>query len=115
MKRLLKICMIALSLFCLCATSSCAANNEQPEGGFALKARVVSVGELIEVEVYDSDYAFGVYWVITAPLTTYKGADGAEIPRSDIKVGDKVEITYGGQVMQSFPPKIVARDIRVLE
>ena len=32
-----------------------------------------------------------------------------------INVGDKVEITYGGQVMMSYPPQIVAKKIIVLK
>ncbi len=115
MKIITRICLIILSALCLCVLPSCKRDEGVPEGGFTLKARITAIGEKIEVEVYDSDYAFGPYWVITADATTYEDVDGTAIERADLTVGDNVEITYGGQVMQSFPPQIVARSIRVIE
>lgn len=106
--------MIALSILCLCMLSSCKRDEGVPDGGFVLKARITALGEKLEVEVYDSDYAFGTYWVITPAATTYEGEGGTAISRRDLKVGDRVEITYGGQVMQSLPPQIVARSIRLI-
>ena len=76
-----------------------------------LKATVTALGEKLEVEVYDSDYAFGTYLVITSASTKYLDSEGNTVTRSDVKVGDKVEIYYGGQVMMSYPPQIVAAKI----
>lgn len=83
----------------------------RPASDFQLKATVRAVGEKIEVEVYDSDYAFGTYRVITGPATEYYDEAGKAITRTDLNVGDKVEIYYGGQVMMSLPPQIVAAKI----
>ena len=82
--------------------------------GFILKANVNSTEEpgRIEVEVIESDYAFGVYWVLTNSSTEFCDFDGTKISSADIKSGDTVKITYGGQVMMSYPPQIVASQIQ---
>lgn len=116
MKNFTKIILVILSALCLGVLPSCdeAPDSDVPRGGFTLKGQVTAVGEKIEVEVYDSEYAFGPYWVITPYTTAYFAQDGTVASRADIKVGDKVEIEYGGQVMQSYPPQIVAKVIRII-
>ena len=100
---------VTAALFVSCAP------NEEPDGvpgdDFQLKATITSIGDKIEVEVYDSEYAFGTYLVITGPATEYYDEAGKAITRTDLNVGDKVEIYYGGQVMMSLPPQIVAAKI----
>ena len=107
--------MATLVLFAVgCAPSDSRTGNQNPTGEqFVLKATVKSVSDPhhIEVEVIESDYAFGVYWVLTGADTVYIDASGNSIAKSDIKVGDTVKITYGGQVMMSYPPQIVAYKI----
>ena len=88
--------------------------KNEAAGSFKLLAIVKNVGEKLEVEVIESDYAFGEYWVITPNETKYTDKSGTEINRSDLKNGDKIEITYGGQVMMSFPPQIVASSVKVM-
>ena len=83
-------------------------------GNVKMIASVDSVGEKIEVTVIESEYTFGVHWVITSDETEFFSKDGSKIKRADISVGDKVEIIYNGQVMMSYPPQIVARRISVL-
>ena len=80
---------------------------------FRLLAIVKNVGEKLEVEVIESDYAFGEYWVITPDDIPYTDKDGAAVSRADLKPGDKIEITYSGQVMMSYPPQIVAKAIKL--
>ena len=88
---------------------------EEPQGEtFVLKAVVNTVTDRLEVEVIESDYAFGVYWVLVSENTIYKNSDGASISLSDIQPGDTIEITYGGQVMMSYPPQIVAQKITII-
>lgn len=89
-------------------------NYEQQGEEFVLKAVVNSVTDRLEVEVIESDYAFGVYWVLLNENTKYENTDGASISLSDIKPGDTIEITYGGQVMMSYPPQIVAWKVTLL-
>ncbi len=95
-------------LFC------CGKNDEPLDARVTMKARVTALGEKIEVEVTESEYTFGTHLVITADRTEYYGKGGERISRSDIKVGDLVEIKYGGQVMMSYPPQIVAARIAII-
>ena len=68
----------------------------------------------IEVEVVSGDYeATGPYSVITNTETVFLNAEGTRISMSKFKVGNTIEITYGGQVMLSYPPQIVARKIQL--
>jgi hypothetical protein len=80
---------------------------------FHLKAIVKSNdgGDRLEVEVIESDYAFGIYIVHTSNAA-FINAEGEAISPSDIQVGDTVEITYSGQVMMSYPPQIVALKVK---
>ena len=119
MKNIIKfaIAILTLSLLISC-TSSTGGENSGGSGkgdgtSFVLKAIVQSINEKIEVEVIESDYAFGPYWVITSEQTDFEGRDGMKISRDEINVGDTVEITYSGQVMMSYPPQIVAHKIVV--
>ena len=84
-------------------------------GDFNLKAIVKNTDDSkrIEVEVIESDYAYGIY-IVHTENAAFIDADGNAIKRSDIKVGDTVEINYGGQVMMSYPPQIVALKIKKL-
>ena len=93
------------------------AQGAQRNEGFVLKAIVKSTSDpnRIEAEVIESDYAFGIYWVLTSGDTVFYSADGVAVSRDAIKVGDTVEITYGGQVMMSYPPQIVASKISVVK
>ena len=86
---------------------------ELQSGEVVFKARVTSVenSDFIEGEIVDSDIAFGIYWVLVSDLTEFYDINGNSISRSDINVGDTIEIVFGGQVMNSFPPKISARKI----
>ena len=99
----------------LFACKSSGDKTEAKNDEFKLTAIVKNVGEYLEVEIIESDYAFGEYWVITSLDTEYSSADGEKITRSDLKSGDKIEIFYGGQVMMSYPPKIVAARIKLIK
>ncbi len=109
MKRLLGYIFLAAVLPAI-FTTGC----QRTDGDERVKmtAIVTAVGEKIEVEVLESEYTSGPHWVITSDGTVYE-KDGRKIKRSDISVGDTVEIFYNGQVMLSFPPQIAARRIVV--
>lgn len=82
---------------------------------FVLTAKVTAAANdgRIEVEVIDSDYAFGIYWVLINDETKFLDSEGNKIEEGDVKLGDTVEIFYGGQVMMSYPPQIVAKKIKL--
>ncbi len=89
-----------------------ATNENNPK--FILKAIVKKVeNDRIEAEVIESDYAFGIYWILTGSTTVYYNQNGSVVTRQSIKVGDTVEITYSGQTMLSYPPQVVAYQIRL--
>ena len=92
--------------------SNDASNEVKAE--FVLKAIVKKIeNDRIVVEIIESDYAFGVYHILTFDTTKYYNKNGSQITRQGIMVGDTVEITYSGQTMLSYPPQVVAYQIRL--
>ena len=90
------------------------ADENQMQEKFILKAIVKKVEiDRIEVEVIESNYAFGIYWILTSDSTKYYNENNSVIMRSNIKVGDTVEISYSGQTMLSYPPQVVAYSISI--
>ena len=101
--------------------AGCTKSDETADDGeifagesYVLKANVISVSDRLEVEVIESDYAFGVYWVLINENTKFEGVGGNTASLSDVQPGDTIEITYGGQVMMSYPPQIVAWRVTLL-
>ncbi len=121
MKKILMglILLLCAVLLVACAGGGVSGGNEHgdtPTQGNSVKmtATVMSFpsADKIEVNVIEGEYgASGVYWVIVSPETALFGKDGASIALSDITEGATVEILYGGQVMMSYPPQIVAKSI----
>lgn len=125
-KRFFALALALLMLFLVgCQPSGDGGNSEMngtENGGqqnrgdeFVLKATVNAVyDDYIEVEIVDSDYAFGVYWVRTGVQTVYLNNNGGIVSRSDVKAGQTLNIVYSGQTMMSLPPQIVAWSITIL-
>ena len=111
MKNLFKrVVLFASTLFLVsCATP----DNTGAENAVVMTAKIDNIFDRIEVSVLESEYAFGVHWVITSSETEFVSKDGKKITREDLEIGDTVEIVYNGQVMMSYPPQIVARKITV--
>ena len=95
--------------FCSCSDEE-PLTKEIPEG-FKMTAEVKELGEKLLVYVTEAEYAEGPFLLITNKNTVYLDRDGKTIGRADLHVGDTVEIFYGGQVMMSYPPQIVAAKI----
>lgn len=87
--------------------------GEEKMNNFVLKGIVKGRGTHLEIEVIESDYAFGIYWVIVPNSISILDASGSEISLDSIKNGDIVNITYNGQTMLSYPPQIVALAISI--
>lgn len=87
--------------------------GEEKMNNFVLKGIVKGRGTHLEIEVIESDYAFGIYWVIVPNSISILDASGNEISLDSIKNGDIVNITYNGQTMLSYPPQIVALAISI--
>ena len=109
---------LMLALLCLPLLAACGAGEPVETApatvrSFKMTATILAVGEKIEVNVTEGDYgASGPYWINTGDATKYVDRDGRTITRADLCVGDTVVIAYGGQVMMSYPPQIVATEIR---
>lgn len=78
-----------------------------------MEATVREVGERLLVEVTKSAYTSGPHVVLVNDGTAIEDQDGNPLTVEDIKVGDKLQILYSGQVMLSYPPQIVALRIIV--
>ena len=119
MKKLLINLICVLSALLLVSCTKGGALDASGEGtaqntSTKMTATVVSIlaDDKLEVDVIAGDYgASGVYWVIVSEQTALYGRDGESIQLSDIRAGDTVEIRYGGQVMMSYPPQVVAGSI----
>ena len=118
-----KVLLLLLAFICMMTACTTPASTETPDaeadggvrGGFFLKGEIRAINENIEIEVIESDYAFGLYWVSVSDDTVYETKDGAVADKTILSVGDIVEVEYGGQVMMSYPPRIVAAKIRLLD
>ncbi|MBQ9070827.1 MAG: hypothetical protein IJY23_05725 [Clostridia bacterium] len=116
MKKILKtviLLMLSLSL------SSCSSKNsddtgDKPGSDFKMIARIEAIDEKITVDVIEAEYTSGVHLVIISDVTDFLDENGKKIKKSDLEAGDTVEILYGGQVMMSYPPQIVAASIKKL-
>ena len=85
--------------------------GEQSMEGFVLKGIVIAINDKLEIEVIESDYAFGVYHVIVPNNIPITDANGNAITLADLVADDVVLISYNGQTMLSYPPQIVAHKI----
>ncbi len=87
--------------------------SEENMEEFVLKGIVLGISDKLEIEVIESDYAFGVYHVIVPSTIPITDKNGANISLSDLKANDTVLVAYSGQTMLSYPPQIVAYSIVV--
>lgn len=87
--------------------------GKKEEDAFYFYGTVLSTEHPLAVDVTESDYAFGIYHVITDDATQYLDEKGRTLTREDIRVGDTVKVVYGGQVMLSYPPQVVAKKIQI--
>lgn len=89
--------------------------EKNAEGEFVFYGKVTENSDIhhIVMEIVDSKIAFGTYWVNVGDQTEYISATGEKITRDDIKVGDTIEVVFGGQTTMSLPPQISAQRITV--
>ena len=115
MKKLLAIAIAVLMLFVTGCDYFTGGNLPITTEKFVLKAVVKSVSDSqMEVEAIESEYAFGPY-IVHLSSASLLDTTGSEINISAFKEGDVVEITYGGQVMMSYPPQIVAYKVQKVQ
>ena len=121
MKRLRRVFLIILAMLLVTYMVACAPEepvSELPEEGkvFSLKATITEMNsQSITVNVTESDAATGTLVVLLGEQTKLLDEAGQAIAASALGVGDKVEISYNGQMMKSFPPQIMATVIKRVE
>ena len=110
-----RISLIAYVLLVVALLVSCYITEEEKNmEGVKMTAVIKNIGDKIEVEVIEGEYEVsGIYWVNFSSDTVFTNADDVRLSISDLKVGDVVEITYGGQVAMSYPPQISAKIIQI--
>ena len=118
-----KILMLALAVIMLFAMGCQPGNHDNggveernENGDFVFKGKIKSLDSegQIDVEIIDSEVASGIYWVLISNETKFQNKSGNKISPDSLKVGDTIEITFSGQVMMSYPPRISAWVITLL-
>ena len=117
MRKLLLVAsalLILALLFVACDEEGAKQTMADDGTGVKMTAIVKGIGDKIEVEVIEGGYgAEGIYWVNYSSETVFVDENDVIISISDLKIGDTVEITYGGQVAMSYPPQISAKRIQI--
>ena len=113
MKKKIYCLLLLLCALLLVACNGGGTEEVMQNADFKMTATITEIGEKIGVNVTEAEYAEGPFFVITGENTAYVDRDGNTIKRTDLHVGDTVEIFYGGQVMMSYPPQVVAARIVV--
>ena len=113
MNKILQIAALLVALLCL---ASCTEDTvDALEEGVKMRARIIEITDGLEVEVIEGEYrASGIYWIILSDSTEFLTRGGGRTTRDALKIGSEIEITYGGQVMMSLPPQVVAKRIVIL-
>ena len=110
MKRILQTILLVLGLGLLVSCGNGSASED-----FTMKATVTAISSgRLEVDVYSAEYAEGKYSIVVDSTTKVFDASGNKIDLSSIAIADKIEITYSGQVMLSYPPQVFAIKIKKL-
>ena len=115
MKR--KIGIIALIGAVALGTLALGGCNEKelPGERFVMRAEINEVmrGELL-VEVIEAPHGnSGPFFVLLSDKTDILDKEGNKITVESLGAGQVIDITYGGQVMMSYPPKISAIKVQI--
>ena len=114
LKKMLCAALCTLLLPAVFSLGGCApSRNEGVNEGFSLRGVVRQIEDKIEIDVTEGDYAEGIYLVIYSSAE-FLDSNGKRASIGDLSVGDEIEVTYGGQVMMSYPPQVAASVIRIL-
>ncbi len=110
MKKII-LSILLLSLFpMLLSCGSVGAQGEE----ITFLATVKSVDDRIEVEADEGQNEFGTYLIVTTNQTKYYDKDGNSVTKLSLTEGDRIKVTYNGQVARSYPPQVAARKIQLI-
>ena len=109
-KLLSAIILAAASVMLMSCTSPSV--TPAPKDEYKLTGTVTEIDNRhIEINVTDTQNAFGIYRILLSDATRFYDRNAEPAAKSDLCVGDTVEVTYNGQVMRSMPPQVVALKI----
>ena len=127
MRKIGLILLLALSLLIFCSCDETlerireSIQNGQDENeenilpeSVTMAGTVTAVNNRIELTADETQYTSGPYSVIITEETKFSFANGNTATLDDVKVGDRVEITFNGQVMLSYPAQVVAHEVVIL-
>lgn len=113
MKKIIIPILILMFLPLLFACSNENTVETGKDGNFFVYATIEKIEKTtIEVLMAENQDAYGAYLINVYDGTEYLDPYGNEISKSDLKAGDKISITYNGQVTKSLPPQITALKIQ---
>ena len=111
MKKLIIVLLLMLSVMPI--MMSCGKTNNK-EGDTKMTAIILEIEKNYITVKAEDENAFGEYQVnINNSITKYYDKENNEIAKKSLKEGDKVEITYNGQVTRSLPPQIFGQIIKL--
>ena len=108
-KRLKRFCLALIAPFVL--MSGCLKENSSK---FIMTAIITDINSHLEIEIIQDQYNSGILWVNVPQNAHIVNEKGEKLALSDLKIGQKIEICYSGQVMMSYPGQITARKINLL-
>lgn len=114
-----KSLLLLFVILLFCSLSSCnlpngddsGNENENPTDTATISGTVTAVTSRIEILADETEISSGPYSVIITDDTDFYFANGAKAAIDDVDIGQKVEITFSGQVMLSYPAQIVAHKV----
>ena len=114
MKKINILLLIMLSAFLLI---SCEHNNTDdetiPVGGTKMSGVVTDVGDRIAILVSEGAYKDQPIHVLINSNTSFLNKNGNKTTKDSINIGDKIDVTFSGQVMMSYPGQISAIKIEI--
>ncbi len=114
MRKTALIIFLALVLltFCSCENEKNGEDSSTlPPSEYTLVGTVTAKSTRIELNADETEIMSGPYSVIINDQTEFCYANGASATLDSVEIGDRVEITYNGQVMLSYPAQIVAHRV----
>ena len=111
--------LLLFVILLFCSLSSCnlpteggsGNDSETPTDPATISGTVTAVNSRIEMLADETEIASGPYSVIITDTTDFYFANGDKAAIDNVNIGQKVEITFNGQVMLSYPAQIVAHKV----
>jgi hypothetical protein len=92
-------------------------DTSEDESNIVFKAEVIEIGNslLIAPDQESNEYKSSDKISVSLNDTKLLNSEDKEITKEEIKVGDIIEVTYNGVIMESYPAQINASSIKVVD